>query len=94
MASDLTAEEMRLLGMYFESKPTRTHAVADPELAQVGRFVYNRGKPATGVAACADCHGAAGTAPTACRAWAASTRSTWRTSSRPSASASAPTTTR
>lgn len=60
MASDLTAEEMRLLGMYFESKPTRTHAVADPELAQVGRFVYNRGNPFSGVAACADCHGAAG----------------------------------
>jgi len=60
MASDLTPDEMRLLGMYFESKPTRAHAVADPELAQVGRFVYHRGNPFSGVAACADCHGAAG----------------------------------
>jgi len=60
MASDLTPDEMRLLGMYFESKPSRTHAVADPELAQVGRFVFNRGNPFSGVAACADCHGAAG----------------------------------
>lgn len=60
MASDLTDEEMRLLGMYFESKPNRAHAVADPELAQVGRFVYQRGNPYSGVAACADCHGAAG----------------------------------
>lgn len=60
MAADLTADDMRLLGMYFESKPTRTHAVADPELAQVGRFVYQRGNPFSGVAACADCHGAAG----------------------------------
>ncbi len=60
MAADLTPEEMRLLGMYFESKPARTHAVADPELAQVGRFVFNRGNPFSGVAACADCHGAAG----------------------------------
>lgn len=60
MASDLSADDMRLLGMYFESKPTRSHPVADPELAQVGRFVYNRGNPFSGVAACADCHGAAG----------------------------------
>lgn len=60
MVADLSADDMRLLGMYFESKPSRTHAVADPELAQVGRFVYNRGNPFSGVAACADCHGAAG----------------------------------
>ncbi|MFT3666861.1 c-type cytochrome [Piscinibacter sp.] len=60
MAAELTADEMRLLGMYFESKPARAHPVTDPELAQVGRFVYNRGNPFSGVAACADCHGAAG----------------------------------
>ncbi|WP_287989114.1 c-type cytochrome [Piscinibacter sp.] len=60
MVNDLNAEDFRLLGMYFESKPTRAHPVADPELAQVGRFVYNRGNPYSGVAACADCHGAAG----------------------------------
>lgn len=60
MVADLNAEDFRLLGMYFESKPTRAHPVADPELAQVGRFIYQRGNPYTGVAACADCHGAAG----------------------------------
>ena len=46
--------------MYFESKPAHKHPVADPELAQMGRFIYNRGNPYSGVAACADCHGAAG----------------------------------
>ncbi len=60
MVADLSTDDMRLLGMYFESKPTRAHPVADPELAQVGRFIYNRGNPFSGVAACADCHGAAG----------------------------------
>jgi cytochrome c553 len=60
MVGDLSADDFRLLGMYFESKPTRRHEVADPELAQMGRFVYNRGNPYSGVAACADCHGAAG----------------------------------
>ena len=28
----------------FESRPTRAHAVQDAELAQVGRFVYQRGR--------------------------------------------------
>lgn len=60
MVADLSPDDFRLLGMYFESKPARKHAVADPELAQMGRFIYSRGNPYSGVAACADCHGAAG----------------------------------
>lgn len=60
MVSDLSADDFRLLGMYFESKPTRKHEVADPDLAQMGRFIYNRGNQFSGVAACADCHGAGG----------------------------------
>lgn len=60
MVSDLSDDDFRLLGMYFESKSTRRHEVPDPELAQMGRFIYNRGNPFSGVAACADCHGAAG----------------------------------
>ena len=68
MASDLTAEEMRLLGMYFESKATRTHAVADPELAQVGRFVYNRGNPSPASPPVPTATAPPATAPTACRA--------------------------
>lgn len=60
MVSDLSPDDFRLLGMYFESKPTRAHKVDDPELAQMGRFIYNRGNPYSGVAACADCHGAGG----------------------------------
>ena len=60
MVNDLSDDDMRVLGQYFESKPSQAHAVSDAELAQVGRFVYNRGNPYSGVAACADCHGAAG----------------------------------
>lgn len=60
MVADLSADDFRLLGMYFESKPTRVHKVDDPELAQMGRFIYHRGNPYSGVAACADCHGAGG----------------------------------
>jgi cytochrome c553 len=34
--------------------------VADAELAQVGRFVFLRGNPYSGVAACSTCHGTNG----------------------------------
>ena len=34
--------------------------MADPELAQVGRFIFVRGNPYSGVASCATCHGSNG----------------------------------
>jgi cytochrome c553 len=36
------------------------HPVDDTELAQMGRFIYLRGNPYSGVAACASCHGPQG----------------------------------
>ncbi len=59
MVEDLTDADFKALGRYFESRPTQIHPVADPELAQVGRFIYLRGNPYSGVAACAECHGPA-----------------------------------
>ena len=60
MVEDLSPADFKALGIYFESRKPRTHAVADPELAQVGRFVFARGNPYSGVAACSSCHGANG----------------------------------
>lgn len=60
MVEDLSPEDFQALGQYFASRPTIVHAVADPELAQVGRFVYARGNPYSGVPACATCHGPLG----------------------------------
>ena len=60
MVEGLSAEDMQGLGAWFEKQETHVHAVADPELADVGRFVYLRGNPFTGVAACATCHGKEG----------------------------------
>lgn len=60
MVEDLAPEDFKLLGVYFESRKPQAHKVDDAELAQVGRFVYQRGNPYSGVAACAGCHGAAG----------------------------------
>ena len=60
MVADLAPADMRLIGAYFQSKPAEAHPVADPELAEVGRYLYQRGNPLSGVAACAACHGADG----------------------------------
>jgi cytochrome c553 len=60
MVEDLNAADFRLLGAYFEARKTQVHKVEDTELAQVGRFIYLRGDPYSGVAACASCHGPTG----------------------------------
>ena len=60
MVEDLSPADFKALGAYFESRKPQAHTVADPELAQVGRFVFLRGNPYSGVAACAGCHGAKG----------------------------------
>ena len=60
MVEDLSPADFKVLGVYFESRKPQAHRVDDAELAQVGRFVFVRGNPYSGVAACATCHGATG----------------------------------
>jgi cytochrome c553 len=60
MVEDLSAADFKVLGVYFETRKPQAHKVDDAELAQVGRFVFVRGNPYSGVAACATCHGATG----------------------------------
>jgi len=60
MVEELKADDFGALGAYFEKQPTSAHAVADPELAQVGRYIYLRGNADSGVPACASCHGETG----------------------------------
>jgi cytochrome c553 len=60
MVEDLTPEDFKQLGVWFETRKPQAHKVEDPELAQVGRFIFQRGNPYSGVAACAGCHGAQG----------------------------------
>lgn len=57
MTNLLTAREIRLLAEYFNSLPVVPQAAPDPELAVVGRFVYFRGNPYSGVSPCVSCHG-------------------------------------
>jgi len=57
MVEDLNEEDFKALGLFFSTRPTHIHAVDDQELAAVGRYIFRRGNPDAGVAACASCHG-------------------------------------
>ncbi len=57
MVAELTEAEMADLGAYFAAQKAEPHAVSDADLAAVGRYLYARGNPYSGVAACASCHG-------------------------------------
>lgn len=57
MSSRLTADEMLALGQYFEAKKSSAESVKEPDLAGVGRYIFNSGNRYSGVPACASCHG-------------------------------------
>ena len=57
MVAELNNSDFKALGAWFASRQPQPHDVSDKELAQVGQFIYTRGNPYSGVAACAACHG-------------------------------------
>ena len=59
MVAALTEEDMANLGAYFESQ-TPKGGEAAPELVEAGKAIYVAGNAASGVAACAACHGPTG----------------------------------
>jgi cytochrome c553 len=59
-SEELTAEEMKALGAFFESKKASATPSSDSELLAVGKFVFNRGNQFSGLPSCASCHGAKG----------------------------------
>lgn len=56
-AKGLTEAEILALGQYFERQDGQPHAVGDADLAALGRYLYQKGNPYSGVPACASCHG-------------------------------------
>ncbi|MFN6960609.1 MAG: c-type cytochrome [Rhodocyclaceae bacterium] len=60
MAKDLSDETIRELAAWFSSRPPATRRILDADLAAVGRYVFLKGNPYSGVAACASCHGEKG----------------------------------
>ncbi len=57
MVEDLSPSDFAALGRYFESRQPIAHAADDAEFAQVGRFIFQRGNPYSGIPSCASCHG-------------------------------------
>jgi cytochrome c553 len=53
----LSAADMRDLAAHYSAQKPRLGATQDKELVAVGQKLYRAGNPATGVPACAACHG-------------------------------------
>lgn len=60
MAKDLPDEDIGQLAAWFSSRAAAARRVGDADLAAVGRYVFIKGNPFSGVAACASCHGEKG----------------------------------
>jgi cytochrome c553 len=59
-AEELTKDEMKALGLFFESEVASVRKVKDQDLVAVGKYVFHRGNTFSGLPSCASCHGAKG----------------------------------
>ncbi len=60
MVANLSDDDMRNLAAYFAAQKLKPAVAKDKDLAAAGQKFYRAGNPATGVAACAGCHGPTG----------------------------------
>ncbi len=60
MVANLSADDMRGLGAYFETQKPKPRAARDAEVAKLGQAIYRGGILAKNVAACTACHSANG----------------------------------
>jgi cytochrome c553 len=60
MTANLTPADMKDVAAYFASQKLVPATAKDKELAALGQKIYRGGNAASGVAACAGCHGPAG----------------------------------
>lgn len=58
-ARQLSDEQMFAIGQFYQSMQPALTKTADPKLALVGEFVYERGNPYSALPACVTCHGSA-----------------------------------
>ena len=91
MVANLSDADIKGLATYYASQKLKPAAAADKDLAALGQKVWRGGNAASGVPACAGCHGPAGAARNTLGALA-STRSTSPPSSRHSRRAAVRTT--
>jgi cytochrome c553 len=57
MVKDLTDAEFTGLAAWFSGRKAAMRVPGDPEFAAVGRYIFVKGNPFSGVPACASCHG-------------------------------------
>jgi cytochrome c553 len=60
MVAPLSAADMKDVAAYYASQKLKPAVAKDKDLAALGQKIYRGGNTATGVAACAGCHGPAG----------------------------------
>ena len=60
MVANLSPADMRDVAAFYASQKLKPAVAKDKELAALGQKVYRGGNTATGVAACAGCHGPSG----------------------------------
>jgi cytochrome c553 len=60
MVANLSAADMQDVAAYYASQKLKPAAAKDKDLASLGQKIYRGGNVATGVAACAGCHGPSG----------------------------------
>ena len=61
MTANLSTADLRDLAAYYAAQKLKPAVARDKDLAALGQRIYRGGNVATGVAACAGCHGPAGT---------------------------------
>ena len=60
MVANLSSADMQNVAAYYASQKLKPAAAKDKDLAALGQKIYRGGNLATGVAACAGCHGPSG----------------------------------
>lgn len=55
--ADLSDESIAALATFFSNKSAKVNRVSDDDLIPVGRYIYTKGNPWSGVPACVGCHG-------------------------------------
>ncbi len=60
MVANLSAADMQNVAAYYASQKLKPAMAKDKDLAALGQKIYRGGNIATGVAACAGCHGPSG----------------------------------
>jgi cytochrome c553 len=59
MVRGLSADDIAAIARYYAAQPASPPSAAPSELAALGKFIYHRGNPYSGIPACKGCHGEA-----------------------------------